>query len=166
MSRIIFFEGDGIIGKAIGAATGSRMSHVAWQTPDGTLWEAVDEGFKATPDDHAAYGDWLAPMRRYHPAGTRIHAFDLALFDKQEEKALEFLESIRDDEYGFRTLFAFMMHPGKDPEPGKVICSEAVLGASIYAGYPLLDRIQPHQCSPRDLYISPRLGRWLGSYTL
>lgn len=56
-SRIITFEGQSLVSQAIGTLTGTRQSHVAWQTPDGTLWEAVAEGFKAT----SANGQPLAP---------------------------------------------------------------------------------------------------------
>ena len=167
-SRIICFEGAGVIGVAIGGLTGSDMSHVAWQTPDGTLWEAVDSGFKRTPAKVVdGKIDWLSPLYAYHKPGTKVHVFEFKtpLSDEDESRALEFLQSIKDTPYGFRTLFAFMMRPQTDPEPDKIICSEAVLGTSIAARNPLQERLRPWQCSPRDVFISP-VQKWMGSHTL
>jgi len=165
-SRIIEFEGTSVVSAAIGALTGSMQSHVAWQTPDGALWEAVDPGFKRTPMEGE---DRLSPLYKYHPKGTKVHVFEYKewcrLSLEAEAKALEFLKAIENQPYGFRTLFRFMFRPGIDPEKQKVICSEAVLGASIAAGKPLLERMQPWNCSPADIYHSPLL-EWKGTYIL
>lgn len=165
-SRIITFEGTSAISAAIGVLTGSNQSHVAWQTPDGKLWEAVDSGFEVTPSQGE---DRIAPLYRFHPKGTSVHFFEYhawcSLSQTAEAKALEFLQSVHKQPYGFRTLFSFMLYPGKDPEPKEVICSEAVLGASIAAGRPLVDRCRPWNCSPKDIFQSPLL-EWKGSHKL
>lgn len=165
-SRIITFEGTSALSAAIGAFTGSMQSHVAWQTPDGALWEAVDPGFKRTP---MADDDPLSPFYKYHPKGTTIHIFEyktsVSLSPLAEASALKFLESIKDQPYAFRTLFKFMLNPGIDPDKHKVICSEAVLGASIAAGKPLQERMRPWNCSPADIFHSPLL-EWRGTHIL
>lgn len=162
-SRIITFEGTSLVSKAIAAFTGSEQSHVAWQTPDGKLWEAVDDGFKMTEPEG---DDFLSPLYRYHDKGT-VHLFEYysPLGLESERKARKFLESIKDNPYGFRTLFTFMLNPAADPEKSRVICSEAVLGASIAAGRPLLERMRPWNCSPGDIFHSPLLS-WKGSHKL
>lgn len=157
-SRIITFEGKSLVSNAIGAFTGSSQSHVAWQTPDGKLWEAVDSGFKCSDP---FTGDVFL---RYHDKGTMLHFFEFepSLSEEQEGRALAFLEKIKDQPYGFRTLFTFMLNPGEDPEKDSVICSEAVLGASIAAGRPLVVRMRPWNCSPKDIFGSPLL-KWIGT---
>jgi hypothetical protein len=158
-SRILTFEGNSLISRGISTFTGSDQTHVAWQTPDGTLWEAVDDGFKATP---AVAGDRNSPLRRYHGKGVVVHAFEYQpwcrLNIQEEALALTFLKTIENTPYGFRTLFTFMLHPGKDPETTRLICSEAVLGISIAARRPLLERIRPWKCSPANIFHSPLLG--------
>lgn len=157
-SRIITFEGGSIVSKAIGLFTGSSQSHVAWQTPDGFLWEAVDSGFKCSDPFN---GDVFL---RYHDKGTVLHFFEYErpLLLDEEKRARLFLEKIHEQPYGFRTLFTFMLNPGSDPESDKVICSEAVLGASIAAGRPLIARMRPWNCSPKDIFGSPLL-KWVGT---
>lgn len=165
-SRIITFEGTSVISAAIGALTGSMQSHVAWQTPDGSLWEAVDEGFKRTP---MTGDDKLSPLYKYHPKGMTVHVFEYKQFMRlsleAEAKAAAFLKAIEDQPYAFRTLFKFMLRPGLDPDKCKVICSEAVLGASIAAGKPLVERMLPWNCSPADIFHSPLL-EWKGTHKL
>lgn len=163
-SRIITFQGNSAISAGISLFTGSQQTHVGWQTPDGTLWEAVGDGFMSTPPNGQ---DLMAPFRQYHPHGVVLHFFEYKqpLTLAEEEKVREFLEGIQGSPYAFRTLFTFMLNPGKDPEKDRVICSEAVLGASIHAGRPLLERIRPWNCSPADIFHSPLL-EWKGSYTL
>lgn len=162
-SRIITFEGTALVSKAIGLFTGSNQSHVAWQTPDGTLWEAVDPGFMATNDPT----DELAPFRKYHGKGTVLHFFEFKtpLTDEQERMASEFLHAIKDQPYGFRTLFTFMLRPGRDPERDRVICSEAVLGISIACRSPLVERMRPWSCNPRDIFHSA-ITKWTGTKIL
>jgi len=165
-SRIITFEGKSLVSAAIGALTGSDQSHVAWQTPDGTLWEAVDDGFKRTPMEGS---DRISPLYRFHDRGVVVHFFEYhqwcRLSVEAEAKALKFLQTVENQPYGFRTLFAFMLYPGSDPQPKKLICSEAVLGASIEAGRPLVERCRPWNCSPKDIFQSPLL-EWKGSHRL
>ena len=162
--RIITFEGKSAVSGLIGAFTGSMQSHCAWQVRDGTLFEAVDKGFMATA---MTDNDPLSPFRKYHPAGTVLHFFEYKVPLTLEEEVLaeEFLSAIELQPYGFRTLFTFMLHPQDDPEPGDVICSEAVLGASIACHHPLQERLRPWNCSPADIFHSPLLN-WTGTHIL
>lgn len=165
-SRIITFEGKSLISQGISVFTGSNQTHVGWQTPDGAFWEAVDAGFVRV--EPAPNGDLLAPLYANN-RGKTAHIFEykecVRLSLESERKALEFLEAIHRQPYGFRTLFTFMLNRGVDPEKNRVICSEAVLGASIAAGRPLQERLRPWNCSPADIYHSPLLV-WKGSHTL
>ena len=100
-------------------------------------------------------------------AGTVLHFFEYApmLTMEQEAEVERFFAAIQDQPYGYRTLFGFMARPASDPEPDKVICSEAVLGASIACKRPLLLRLSPWQCSPADIFHSPLL-KWVGTEIL
>lgn len=164
--RIITFEGKSAVSGLIGAFTGSMQSHVAWQTRGGTLYEAVASGFEATPLTEGD-ADLIRPFRKFHRPGPVLHFFEYIepLTLEQEVKAEEFLSAIHDQPYGFRTLFTFMLNPERDPERHKVICSEAVLGASIAAGRPLQERLRPWNCAPADIFHSPLL-KWTGSHIL
>lgn len=157
-SRIILFEGEALVSKAISKLTGSNQTHVGWQTPDGCFYEAVDDGVvKNDPKDGDVFLKW-------HKKGTLIHFFEyeVPLTEQQEELVKKFLETAVNQPYGYRTLFTFMLHPTSDPNPEGTICSELVEGASIACGLPLAENIRPWNCAPVDIYRSARL-KWIGS---
>ena len=162
--RIICFEGKSLVSAGIAVFTGSLMSHVAWQVRSGALYEAVDPGFMCT---EMTGDDPVLPFWKYHEKGVVLHFFEYKdpLTPEEESRAGEFLEAIHSQPYGFRTLFIFMLHPDRDPEPHEVICSEAVLGASIAAGRPLQERLRPWNCNPADIFHSPLL-KWTGTHIL
>jgi uncharacterized protein YycO len=135
MIRLVFFKSKGFISKAIQWQTRSPYSHVAIQL-DNVMYESYHVGG--------------VRKDRKPEAGCEIYELTCAV---NEDAVRGFLESKLGMKYDFIMVARFLTRRSAT-ENNKWFCSELVMAAIEAAGVKLLNA-EPHNVSPRDLFMTP-----------
>ena len=135
----VFFEGKGLISRAVQIQTRSRVSHVGiWL--DGKLWESWHRG--GVRNDRPLEGDyWLADIDAPYDVVRLRH----------------FLSQQLGKGYDWSSVLRFISRRSAEVN-NRFMCSELFVAAFRYAGANLLN-IEAHHASPRDCSISPLVVR-------
>ena len=142
--KILAYQGESFISKAIRFQTRSKYSHIAVMLDDGSVIEAWHKGGVQKSSDFSTL----------HDPGTKVDVFRIdGEYDKYQVE--RFLRDQIGKKYDFLSVARFLSRR-KTLHNDKYFCSELAEYAFAFAGLLLLNG-NPSEHSPRDTVLSPHL---------